>query len=258
MLYFDFSGYTDMAIGLAWMVGLRFPDNFDQPYRATSVIAYWQRWHMSLTRFLMTNVHAPLTLAVMRWRKRQRPAASIRPAQRTVGRLRRHDRDAARGDHGAGRAVARRDLPSWLFGAAARGVPDGQPRSGACAQAPPLPKHRQHRADLSLRPGRRRVVSRRHDLADAGVDAWRHDRPAWHALRCSAGPSHGAVDVLWLVGLYAHRLVRSVHPPVDAGRPDPAVWPGQPSPQWAVVMGCAATLGLLAAGGTGEFLYFRF
>jgi alginate O-acetyltransferase complex protein AlgI len=69
MLYFDFSGYTDMAIGLAWIVGLRFPDNFDQPYRATSVIAYWQRWHMSLTRFLMTNVHAPLTLAVMRWRK---------------------------------------------------------------------------------------------------------------------------------------------------------------------------------------------
>jgi alginate O-acetyltransferase complex protein AlgI len=69
MLYFDFSGYTDMAIGLAWMAGLRYPDNFDQPYRATSVIAYWQRWHMSLTRFLMTNVHAPLTLAILRWRR---------------------------------------------------------------------------------------------------------------------------------------------------------------------------------------------
>jgi alginate O-acetyltransferase complex protein AlgI len=61
-LYFDFSGYTDMAIGLAWMFGLRFPDNFNQPYRATSVIDYWQRWHMSLTRFLMTNVHAPVTM----------------------------------------------------------------------------------------------------------------------------------------------------------------------------------------------------
>ena len=68
-LYFDFSGYTDMAIGLAWMVGLRFPDNFDQPYRAASIIAYWQCWHMSLTRFLMTNVHAPLTLAIMRRRR---------------------------------------------------------------------------------------------------------------------------------------------------------------------------------------------
>ena len=68
-LYFDFSGYTDMAIGLAWMVGLRFPDNFDRPYQATSMIAYWQRWHMSLTRFLMTNVHAPLTLAILRRRR---------------------------------------------------------------------------------------------------------------------------------------------------------------------------------------------
>lgn len=70
-LYFDFSGYTDMAIGLGWMLGIRLPDNFDQPYRAGSVIQYWQRWHMSLTRFLMTNVHAPLTLAVLRRRRRR-------------------------------------------------------------------------------------------------------------------------------------------------------------------------------------------
>jgi alginate O-acetyltransferase complex protein AlgI len=83
MLYFDFSGYTDMAIGLAWIVGLRFPDNFDQPYRATSVIAYWQRWHMSLTRFLMTNVHAPLTLAIMRWRRNHGRRIDA-PGQRTA------------------------------------------------------------------------------------------------------------------------------------------------------------------------------
>ena len=70
-LYFDFSGYTDMAIGLGWMFGFRLPDNFDQPYRARCVIDYWQRWHMSLTRFLMTNVHAPLTLAVLRARRRR-------------------------------------------------------------------------------------------------------------------------------------------------------------------------------------------
>jgi alginate O-acetyltransferase complex protein AlgI len=83
MLYFDFSGYTDMAIGLAWMVGLRLPDNFDQPYRAPSVIAYWQRWHMSLTRFLMINVHAPLVLTILRWRKRHGHRIDAR-AQRTV------------------------------------------------------------------------------------------------------------------------------------------------------------------------------
>jgi alginate O-acetyltransferase complex protein AlgI len=69
-LYLDFSGYTDMAIGLAWLVGIHLPDNFDQPYRAGSVIQYWQCWHMSLTRFLMANVHTPLTLAVLRRRRR--------------------------------------------------------------------------------------------------------------------------------------------------------------------------------------------
>lgn len=69
-LYLDFSAYSDMAVGLAWLVGIHLPDNFDQPYRAASVIQYWQRWHMSLTRFLMANVHAPLTLAVLRRRRR--------------------------------------------------------------------------------------------------------------------------------------------------------------------------------------------
>jgi len=81
-LYFDFSGYTDMAIGLAWMFGFRFPDNFDQPYRAASVISYWQCWHMSLTRFLMAHLHAPLTLAVLR--RRRKAGAPINEAgQRT-------------------------------------------------------------------------------------------------------------------------------------------------------------------------------
>ena len=53
-LYFDFSGYSDMAIGLARMFNLRFPLNFNSPYKAASVIDYWQRWHMTLTRYLMT------------------------------------------------------------------------------------------------------------------------------------------------------------------------------------------------------------
>ena len=51
-LYFDFSGYTDMAIGLARMMNVRFPQNFNSPYKAQSVIEYWQRWHITLTKFL--------------------------------------------------------------------------------------------------------------------------------------------------------------------------------------------------------------
>lgn len=59
-LYFDFSGYCDMASGIACMMNFRLPQNFNSPYRATSVAEYWQRWHMSLTRFLTTYVYIPL------------------------------------------------------------------------------------------------------------------------------------------------------------------------------------------------------
>ena len=71
-LYFDFSGYSDMAIGLARIFGVRFPENFDSPYKARSVIDYWQRWHMTLTRFLTGTIYNPLALSLMRWCRRRR------------------------------------------------------------------------------------------------------------------------------------------------------------------------------------------
>jgi D-alanyl-lipoteichoic acid acyltransferase DltB (MBOAT superfamily) len=59
-LYFDFSGYSDMAIGLAWMFGIRLPFNFDSPYKATSVVDFWRRWHVTLSRFLRLYLYVPL------------------------------------------------------------------------------------------------------------------------------------------------------------------------------------------------------
>ncbi len=59
-IYFDFSGYTDMAIGLALMFGLSLPFNFDAPYRAVSVRDFWRRWHMTLSRFLRDYLYIPL------------------------------------------------------------------------------------------------------------------------------------------------------------------------------------------------------
>lgn len=67
-LYFDFSGYSDMAIGLARMFSLRFPLNFNSPYKAKSIIEFWQRWHITLTNFLMVYIYNPLALAVNRRR----------------------------------------------------------------------------------------------------------------------------------------------------------------------------------------------
>ncbi len=59
-LYFDFSAYSDMAIGAARMFGVRLPINFHAPYRATSVIDFWRRWHITLSRFLRDYVYIPL------------------------------------------------------------------------------------------------------------------------------------------------------------------------------------------------------
>jgi D-alanyl-lipoteichoic acid acyltransferase DltB (MBOAT superfamily) len=73
-IYFDFSGYSDMALGLARFFGIRLPQNFYSPLKASSIIDFWLRWHMTLTRFLTAYIYNPLTL----WLTRQR-AAKGRP-----------------------------------------------------------------------------------------------------------------------------------------------------------------------------------
>lgn len=59
-LYFDFSAYSDMAIGLSLLFGIRLPQNFYSPYRAVNIIEFWRRWHMSLSRFLRDYLYIPL------------------------------------------------------------------------------------------------------------------------------------------------------------------------------------------------------
>ena len=59
-LYFDFSGYSDMAIGLGMMFGIVFPLNFASPYRATNIAEFWRRWHITLSRFLREYLYIPL------------------------------------------------------------------------------------------------------------------------------------------------------------------------------------------------------
>ena len=59
-IFFDFSGYSDMAIGLGRMLGFRFPENFAQPYRSLSITEFWRRWHMTLSRWFRDYVYLPL------------------------------------------------------------------------------------------------------------------------------------------------------------------------------------------------------
>ncbi|OIQ99729.1 peptidoglycan O-acetyltransferase [mine drainage metagenome] len=59
-IYFDFSGYTDMALGIALMFNIHLPINFNSPYRSTSIIEFWRRWHITLSAFLRDYLYIPL------------------------------------------------------------------------------------------------------------------------------------------------------------------------------------------------------
>ena len=127
-IYFDFSGYSDMAIGLGRLFGIRLPLNFNSPYKAASIIDFWRRWHMTLSRFLRDYLYIPLgggRSGAQRHGHRIRPhrpdrahrlllpgaGARRRRAGGMVGRGQRHDgfRDpAAARDRAARRAGERR------------------------------------------------------------------------------------------------------------------------------------------------------
>jgi D-alanyl-lipoteichoic acid acyltransferase DltB (MBOAT superfamily) len=83
-LYFDFSGYSDMAIGLAYMFGIKFPINFDSPYKSRSIIEFWKRWHITLTVYLTSLLYNPIGLYLNRRRIRAAQGSLNRNAK-TVG-----------------------------------------------------------------------------------------------------------------------------------------------------------------------------
>jgi alginate O-acetyltransferase complex protein AlgI len=70
-VYFDFSGYTDMAIGLGLMFGISLPPNFDSPLKARNIIEFWSRWHMTLTRFVTAYIYNPIVVHMTRRRARK-------------------------------------------------------------------------------------------------------------------------------------------------------------------------------------------
>jgi D-alanyl-lipoteichoic acid acyltransferase DltB (MBOAT superfamily) len=65
-LYFDFSGYCDMALGVAFIFGIRLPLNFDSPFKASNISDFWRRWHMTMTRFFTTYIYTGLAMNGMR------------------------------------------------------------------------------------------------------------------------------------------------------------------------------------------------
>ena len=106
-LYFDFSGYCDMALGLARLFGIRLPVNFNSPYKATSISDFWRRWHITLSHFLRDYLYIPLG------GNRSGPVAPLCQPD---------DHHAAR------RPVARSKLDLRLLGRSSRCLSGHQPR----------------------------------------------------------------------------------------------------------------------------------
>jgi D-alanyl-lipoteichoic acid acyltransferase DltB (MBOAT superfamily) len=77
-LYFDFSGYSDMAIGIGHLFGFRLPLNFNSPLKATSIIEFWRRWHMTMTRFFTNYLYTPVGITMMRRAMKRRYSRRLR------------------------------------------------------------------------------------------------------------------------------------------------------------------------------------
>jgi D-alanyl-lipoteichoic acid acyltransferase DltB (MBOAT superfamily) len=264
-LYFDFSGYSDMAVGLARMFGVRYPWNFASPYQARSVIEYWQRWHVSLTRFFMASLHAPLAMAVLRWRRARGLGVDRAAQSRPVGFLTMHaaplvvTMTLAGLWHGASVTFLAFGLLHGVFLAVNHAWRLWRSRPGA-----PRPCSARWAERMGAAGGIGAtcvcvligsVVFRAASLGDAvdllaGMAGWRGLEPLAPTARDLAD---GACLALLLVLVWcAPNTRRIMDHPIGAG------WAWRASAPWAVACGVGLTIGLLSAGGSAEFLYARF
>ena len=233
-IYCDFSGYTDIAIGLALLLGFRFPVNFDGPYTARDLQDFWRRWHITLSRWLRDYLYIPL--------------GGNRGSQ-LADRPQHHDHDAAR------RAVARRSVDLHHLGRPARRRPGGGAppapagaRPGACR---PWPAARSGSGGSASGPSSSSAWAGSFSTPARSPTPW----------RCSAGSSHWGPAPLvtpLLVLTIAFVLAAQYVP--------------RPSVEWVQVRfsraNMAVQVGVLGVGllvittlgptGVAPFIYYRF
>jgi D-alanyl-lipoteichoic acid acyltransferase DltB (MBOAT superfamily) len=297
-LYFDFSGYSDMAIGLARMFNIRFPLNFNSPYKATSIIDHWQRWHITLSRYLALYLYNPIALAVTRWRDKRgfeigRKAQARLPGFSTMVMFPTLVTMGLAGIwHGAGFQFLVFGLLHGTYLTVNHALRIFWPRP---PHAPPdgFFTHRGKvlftyltvliasvffrapsvSSALALLTG----MTGLHGLDSLGVPVALlghlgtvgEDLVArGTAVIVSPGDFlANVIHIFWIVCLYAivwtlpntQQIMYRFAPAIGRIHPAPSqrlVW--QPSRGWAVAMGVAACVSVLAIGGTSEFLYFKF
>jgi alginate O-acetyltransferase complex protein AlgI len=294
-LYFDFSGYSDMAIGLARMFNVQFPLNFNSPHKATSVIEHWQRWHMTLSRYLALYVYNPIAMAVTRWRANKGLGTS-KAARETFGGFSvmvMFPTVATMGLagiwHGAG-------LHFLVFGLLhgiyltinhvlriVRPRPQGRrSESKWTSRGKVLVTYTSvlvasvfFRADsvgsaLAMLRGMIGLHGIEAVSLPAIVVPASLGSGALHDFVVLVSPANFVAStghIVWIVCLYGivwglpntQQIMRRFSPAIGRVQPGPLTrlaW--QPSRAWGVALGIAAAAGVLGIGGTSEFLYFQF
>jgi D-alanyl-lipoteichoic acid acyltransferase DltB (MBOAT superfamily) len=129
-LYFDFSGYSDMACGLARMFSIQFPLNFSSPYKSTSIIDFWNRWHITLTQYITSYVFSPLQIEIRALRRRRNLPVNRAAMESLPGFLQMFD--VAHAVHRGNLAWCR--VPVHRVRGASRGVYQHSARVAAAAQ----------------------------------------------------------------------------------------------------------------------------
>jgi D-alanyl-lipoteichoic acid acyltransferase DltB (MBOAT superfamily) len=297
-IYFDFSGYSDMAIGLARMFNIRFPMNFNSPYKAASIIELWQRWHMTLSRYLALYVYNPLALAITRGRA-SRDMAIGRAAQATAGGFAAMvvfptivTMAIAGLWHGAGLQYLVFGVIHGLYLSINHAMrilrPHRATATGGRLRYPAKVLITFAATLFALVFFRSSSVSAAIQLLGGMTGLHGFDPVALpHALLPHLGPDglalvnrgmirgipatdfiNDASQLLWLAGLFVivwffpntQQIMRHFEPTLDTIQAGPfaahLAW--RPNIVWAAAVGGALCLGVLAIGGTSEFLYFQF
>jgi D-alanyl-lipoteichoic acid acyltransferase DltB (MBOAT superfamily) len=263
-LYFDFSGYSDMAIGLARMFNVRFPLNFNSPYKATSIVEYWSRWHMTLTRYLNLYLYNPMAL----WVTRQRAARGLgvtKAAQATLSgfaAMVAFPTLATMGLAGIWHGAGAQFLIFGLLHGMYLTVAHAWRVFGGKSKGPDR---------LAVHVGK---IALTYSAVLVGSIFFRAP-DAWAALDLLAGmiglhgtgESIGAQNMLWIAALYGivwllpntQQIMTDYEPALGKWQKGPMAWlRWRPDARWGVAFGLAVLVGLLSMGGTGEFLYFQF
>ena len=269
-LYFDFSGYSDMAIGLARMFNIRFPNNFNSPYKATTVIDYWQRFHMTLTRFITMYIFSPIALTVTRWRDRHGFDNSRRASAKPGGFV----------SLVAGPTLITMGLAGVWHGAGSQYLVFGllhgiyiTVNHAARIFFPPPKKPPPRPVLVGMAVHASKVLA----VYVAALVAFAFFRAAstGSALELLAGMAglHGLggaiprttllqfailLAIVWFAP-NSQQIMTSYEPALGRAISNPyrrMIW--RPASRWALVAGTVAALGVLAMGGTTEFLYFQF